>query len=329
MTNNQGLFIFDQCYTRPTTMLEANFNTTLSQSYNKYLTPNVNECEKKALRANSDFFLINDISSIGAVKYTNCYLPKPNTSGTSSLGGANSLLNKAIELFNSTFGTSPHSKQTDPIDPCNNLLYNSGPNNPNKCFKYITDNKVYAPKKYYAYYKKPIINENNLARASRLPDPQFYKNKIAGLKSYEPLLKIDHANNQYNGPLVFTFNRYICNPTSTNESALNIQIRNLKDRYSDLFASLDNISTDISSIHYLNSFDEETIISINVRIKERNKELNSLLGLGGANNGRLSDTTFLTQFKIIENSILLLIIISAVFVYNKTRTIKIPIIPKN
>ena len=30
--------------------------------------------------------------------------------------------------------------------------------------------------------------------------------------------------------------------------------------------------------------------------------LNSLLGFGGANNGRLGDTTFLTQFKIVENS---------------------------
>jgi hypothetical protein len=46
------------------------------------------------------------------------------------------------------------------------------------------------------------------------------------------------------------------------------------------------------------------------------------LGSGGANNGRLSDNVFLTQFKIIENSILLLIIIIACFMYYKTRNIK-------
>ena len=63
--------------------------------------------------------------------------------------------------------------------------------------------------------------------------------------------------------------------------------------------------------------DDETIIALNVRISNRTKELNNLLGYGGANNGRLDDTTFLTQFKIVENSILLLIIITAVFFYTK------------
>ena len=56
MTNNQDLFMFDQCYEKPSTMLEASFNATLLNSYNKYLTTSVNECEIKALRANSDFF---------------------------------------------------------------------------------------------------------------------------------------------------------------------------------------------------------------------------------------------------------------------------------
>ena len=128
---------------------------------------------------------------------------------------------------------------------------------------------------------------------------------------------------------MYRFNEYICNPTSTNDAALNIEIVNLKDKYIALFDSLDNISADISSINYLNSFDDETLISLNVRINERTKELNSLLGFGGANNGRLSDTTFLTQFKIIESSVLLLIIISALFFYNKMRKVKLPIIPKN
>ena len=48
MSSNQELFIFDQCYTRPAAILEANFNATLINSYNKYLTPNAYECEKKA-----------------------------------------------------------------------------------------------------------------------------------------------------------------------------------------------------------------------------------------------------------------------------------------
>jgi len=320
MSSNQELFIFDQCYTRPAVIIEASFNANLINSYNKYLTPNAYECEKKALRNNSDFFLINDVSSIGSANYTNCYLPKSTNTG---------IISSALALFNRTFGDPPHNKQIEPIASSSNFLYNSGANNPNKCFKYTVDNKVYAPKKYYAYYKKPIINESNIARATNLPKPQFYKNKIPELKSYEELIKIDRTSYTANGPLVYRFNEYICSPTSTNDAALNIQIVNLKDKYIALFDNLDNISADISSINYLNSFDDETLISLNVRINERTKELNSLLGFGGANNGRLSDTTLLTQFKIVESSILLLIIISALFFYNKMRKVKLPIIPKN
>jgi len=320
MSSDQGLFIFDDCYARPAAILEADFNATLVNSYNKYLTPNAYECEKKALRNNSDFFLINDVSSIGSANYTNCYLPKSTNTG---------IISSALALFNRTFGDPPHNKRHQAIDSSSNFLYNSGANNPDRCFKYTVDNKVYAPKRYYAYYKKPIINESNIARATNLPKPQFYKNKIPELKSYEELIKIDRSSYTVNGPLVYRFNEYICNPTSTNDAALNIEIVNLKDKYIALFDSLDNISADISSINYLNSFDDETLISLNVRINERTKELNSLLGFGGANNGRLSDTTFLTQFKIIESSVLLLIIISALFFYNKMRKVKLPIIPKN
>jgi hypothetical protein len=322
MSANQKLFMFDHCYSRPGTMLEASFNATLLKSYNKYLTPNVNECEKKALRNNSDFFLINDVSSIGARTYTNCYLPKSNSSGSSVIG-ANSVINRALVLFNTTFGNAPYTKQSnDTIDLCSNFLYNSGPNNPNKCFEYTVDNKVYAPRRYYAYYKKPIINVNNIDIATRLQNPQVYKNEIAKLKGYETLIKIDHTNYTANGPLVYAFNQYICDPIQSKERALDAQIKVLRDKYEYLFTSLDTISADISSINYLNSFDNETIISLNVRIKERTKELNSLLGFGGANNGRLSDTTFLTQFKIVESSILLLIIITVLFLYNKMKKIK-------
>ena len=81
MSSDQGLFIFDDCYARPASIIEADFNATLVNSYNKYLTPNAYECEKKALRNNSDFFLINDVSSIGSANYTNCYLPKSTNTG--------------------------------------------------------------------------------------------------------------------------------------------------------------------------------------------------------------------------------------------------------
>ena len=320
MNNNQELFMFDQCYARPNIMTEASFNTTLLNSYNKYLTPSVRDCEIKALRNNSEFFLINDVSSIGTNNYTNCYIPKPDYTGSSSVIGDNSIIAKALNLFNTTF--SPHTKHPLPFDNCSNLLYNSGTNNSNKCFKYVVDNKIYAPKNYYAYYKKPIISSVN--RDIVIPNPQIYKDKIAELKNYEVLLKIDNVNfsENGNGNLANAFKNFICKPTLFNDRALDAQIIILKGKYESLFLELDRISKDISSINYLNSFDDETIIALNVRIKDRNKELTNLLGFGGANNGRLKDTTLLTQFKIVENSILLLIIITALFLYNKMKKIK-------
>jgi len=324
MSTNQELFMFDDCYTRPTSILEASFNATLINSYNKFLTPNAYECEKKALRNNSDFFIINDISLIGSAKYTNCYLPKSTNNG---------IISNALNIFDSTFGDPPYTKRpaTEVIDSCSNFLYNSGANNPNKCFRYTVDNKVYAPKKYYAYYKKPLFNRTNITRATDLPNPQVYKDKIPLLKNYEALIKFDSTRYTAtgNGPLVFSFERYICNPEETNSALLDADIRSLKLKYSNLYNDLHSISTDISYITYLNGFDDETLISLNVEIKKKTKELNSLLSLGGANNGRLSDTTFLTQFKIVESSVLLLIIISALFFYNKMIKVKLPIIPKN
>jgi len=314
MNNYQGLFIFDECYARPSTILEPSFNAILSNSYNKYLASSVNDCETQALRNNSEFFLINDISSIGNTNYTNCYIPKSSSSGSSVIGD-NSVIARALNLFNSTF--SPYIKQTGNRDSCNNLLYNSGANSPDKCFTYLVDNKVYPSRKYYAYYKKPIINENNLN--INIQNPQIYKNDIPNLKAYENLLIIDNINFRNNGPLADSFKRYICNPSTANERYLDENIIKLKQHYESFFNSLDTISSDISSINYLNSFDDETIISINARINTRTKELNNLLGFGGANNGRLNDTTFLTQFKIVENTILLLVIISVLFFYNKMR----------
>lgn len=314
--NNQELFMFDDCYLKPAATTELSFNSTLFNSYKKYRTTSVRNCEIQALRNNSDFFLVNDISlGPSNIKYTNCYIPKQDSAQPSVIGD-NSIIEKAFNLFNTTF--NPFTKQTSTIDTCNNLLYNNAfAVGDQKCFKYSVDKKIYAPKQYYAYYKKPILNESN--RNIIIQDPALYKNYIVPLKAYEGLIMIDTVNFANNGALATSFRDYICNPSRSNEIYLDTQIIKLKQFYESLFNRLDDISRDISSINYLNKFDTETIIALNVRIKDRNKELNNLLGFGGANNGRLDDTTFLTQFKIVENIILILIIISALFLYNKMR----------
>ena len=187
------------------------------------------------------------------------------------------------------------------------------------CFKYSVDNQIYTHKDYYAYYTKPILNENNISLMSSIDSPDFYKSDLVQLKSYEELLKIDNVKFQDSGPLTNAFKNFICNPNSTNERLLDTQIYALNLKYENLYNSLDTITKDLSSISYLNSFDDETIRGLNLNINIKSKELSSLLSSGGANNGRLDDTTLLTQFKIVENSILLLLIIGAVFYFTKNK----------
>ena len=304
---NNDIYSFDKCYQLPTVSTDVSLN----EKYYKRSVRSVKECEAIALKNDNDFFLINDISNSLNSTYTNCYTPRiESKSGT---------IEKSLRFFKELFFKNDLSTtQKEPIDICDNLLYNEKTTD-QKCFKYSVDDKVYAPKKYFAYYGKPILNENNIKMLNALQKPNDYKGKLDGLKSYESLIKLDPAFIT-NGPLTTTFKNFICDPTIRNERALDTQISNLKEKYDNLYTSLSNISKDLSNLSYLNSFDDDTIKSFNGRINTKNIELNSLLGSGGANNGRLDDTTFLTQFKIVENSILILIIISAIFIYSKRQT---------
>ena len=306
---NNDIYSFDKCY-----QLQVFSNdVSLNEKYSKRSVRSVKECEAIAFKNDNDFFLVNDISNSLNTTYTNCYTPKIE----SKSGTIEKSWNFFKELF---FSNETSTTQKEPIDICDNLLYNEKKTDENKkCFKYSLDDKVYAPKKYFAYYGKPVLNEKNIAMLKNIPNPSTYKRQLDGLKSYEDLIKLDPAFIT-NGPLTTTFKNFICDPTIRNERALDEQILNLKGKYDNLYTSLSDISRDLSNLSYLNSFDDDTIKSFNGRINTRNIELNSLLGSGGANNGRLDDTTFLTQFKIVENSILILIVISAIFIYSKKQT---------
>ena len=306
---NNDIYSFDKCYE----LQETSNDVSLNEKYYKRSVRSVKECEAIALKNDNDFFLINDISNSLNSTYTNCYTPR--------IESKNSTIEKSWDFFKELFFKNELSTtQNGNIDICDNLLYNEGKTD-QKCFKYSVDDKVYAPKKYFAYYGKPIINENNINMLNNLQKPDVYKNKekLSELKSYESLIKLDPAFIN-NGDLTSSFKNFICDPTIRYERELDEQILNLKGKYDNLYTSLSNISKDLSNLSYLNSFDDDTIKSFNGRINTKNIELNSLLGSGGANNGRLDDTTFLTQFKIVENSILILIIISAIFIYSKRQT---------
>ena len=329
MSANNYYYTYDDCYIKQitTTFTDASFDDYLARNYYHYTVARVKDCENKALRNNSEFFLINDISTSLNNIYTNCYIPKlDNNNNDTSIFGNNTVIQRARDLFDGLFkppNTSimSYSRQITPIpiDTCNNLMYNLNKNeNEKKCFKYSIDEGIYTPKSSYAYYTKPTFSLENIALMKTVRLPSYYT-PDSSLRNYINILKFN-SNSDY-GTLTTAFRNYICTPSRANSTSLDDELNLLKQNYTDLYVKLGEIKRDLSSIIYLNSFDDETLRSLNVHIINKSRELNSLLTSGGANNGRLDDTTLLTYFKIVENSILLLLIICFIFYFTKKKAI--------
>ena len=314
--NVNNFFSNDGCYSKQTSYSDVSFQTNLRDNFYQTSVSSVKDCEIQSLRNNSEFFLINDINNTLNNITTNCYIPRINNTN-SSLYGDNSIIDRSKQLFDSLLLTN----RQPVIDSCDNLLFNNNSTN-KKCFKYSVDGQIYTPANYYAHYKRPILNDANISLLKTLDSPESYKNDalLTSLKSYEDLLKIDYVNFQTSsGPLTNAFHAFICDPNSDKERELDTQIVNLKRKYTALYYNLDKITYDLSAISYLNKFDDDTIRAINFNIANKSKELSNFLSSAGANNGRLDDTTLLTQFKIVENSILLLLIISIIFYFTKIK----------
>ena len=327
MSANNYYYTYDDCYIKQTTttFTDACFNDYLARNYYHYTVARVKDCENKALRNNSEFFLINDISTSLNNIYTNCYIPKlDNNNNDTSIFGNNTVIQRARDLFDGLFKPPEmpsYNIQTENIDTCNNLMYNlNKTENERKCFKYSIDEGIYTPKSRYAYYRKPTFSLENIALMKTVNHPSYYTNPdvLDPLRNYINILRFNPSNY---GDLTIAFRNYICYNSRESNDALTNQLDLLKQNYTGLYEKLDEIKSDLSSIIYLNSFDDETLRSLNVNIVNKSRELNSLLTSGGANNGRLDDTTLLTYFKIVENSILLLLIICFIFYFTKKKAI--------
>jgi hypothetical protein len=318
---NTNFYDFDGCYSKP---VASTFDASLNSQFYNSQVPSVAECQAEAIRKNAAFFLMNDIASTSntSANNSNCYVPKSLSPNLGSSLNENTM----VQLFSSLFGSTAKISVSD---TCNNMLFRRTPLSPpdsQKCFKYTLDGQVYAPKNKYAYYIKPIISDANLRLSTSIQTrpTSYYTNsaKLTQLASYKDLLYIDENNIQASGPLYRTFKNFVCNPTQENERLFDVQLAILKSKYSNLIGNLDTITVDLSNINFLKTSDNNTIRALNARIATKKQELNNLLGSGGANNGRLNDNVFLTQFKILENGILLLIMIVACFMYYKTRNLK-------
>ena len=321
--SNVNFYDFEGCYSKP---VAPTFDASLNAQFYDSQVLTVAECQAEAMRKNAPFFLMNDISYTSTTtsinNNSNCYVPKSLTTNLGSIVSENTI----TQLFSSLFGSSTKISVND---TCNNMLFRRTPITPvasQKCFKYTLDEQVYAPRNKFAYYIKPIISDANLRLATSIQTrpTSYYNNpaKLNELASYKDLLYINETNIQTSGPVYNTFKKFVCDPTQENERLFDIQLASLKSKYSNLISHLDNITIDLSNINYLKTGDNNTIRALNARIASKKQDLSNLLGSGGANNGRLSDNVFLTQFKIIENSILLLIIILSCVMYYKTRNIK-------
>ena len=309
--SNNNFFNIDGCYEKlpETTFSSVNFQNILTDNFYTSQVSSVKDCEIQSLRNNTDFFLVNDISNTLNRITTTCYIPKM-VNTNNSIFGSNSSISMSKQLFDSLRLTN---KQTN-YDICNNLLFNTNRTETNKkCFKYTLDDQVYTPSKFYAYYTKPIMNQDNMDLLNSVSSYEYYNSKLPDLRSYQNLLDINW------GPLVISFINYISNPNSDNTSELDHQINQVNIKTTNLDNAINDITRDLSSISYLNSFDDETLRSLNLNIANKSRELKSLFGSGGANNGRLDDRTLLTQFKIVENSILLLLIVCVIFYFIKKK----------
>jgi hypothetical protein len=307
-------FEFDNCYSalseNQNFSNDTQFKNFLESSFNIYDIDKARECESLAIMKKSQFYLLSDLCNNTLT--TNCYIPRIESSNKFSdnidtlIKPFNDLLDKLFGSETNRFANSVGVEISNNFDIVNN----------EKCLKYTIDNMIYAPKNIFALYKSATLNPaiSNLM----VQNYDYYQNKFNNLPEYEQFLKLPLDNNA-GGTLGEAFKEYICSPTKNTEANYDYYIAQLKEKYSVYFNELDNISKDLSNLAILTKQDNIFLQNIEKLIKDKNMQLVSLLGTGGANNGRLEDTNYLKNVKITEVSILILVILITVFIYNKNK----------
>ena len=185
----------------------------------------------------------------------------------------------------------------------------------NNCFK-ITDisNLFLAKEGNLVLYKTDTINEDAIVqKLEQVKSYQHYKEKLDSDFNRE-FFEADLDS------LYDSFERYICKPIERNfRRQFDEKMIDLKEKYDIMFFELDSISSDISTIHFLTKNDTIILKNIQEKIKAKQIQLENILGLDGAGNGKLNDTNFMKNLKLSETLILLLIIVSLIFIYSKKK----------
>ena len=197
------------------------------------------------------FFFISDISRALTNRniYTNCYIPKIANTNQPLLDVEEERLNIFNAMFKITNNINYNFTQGTLTDQPK--LENTGTSN---CFKLTTDGQVYTKdKEYYAYYKKPILDEDNINLMTSLKSPDHYFSvDLYRDTTYDDLLRIGttvgtaETDNTNHGELVRNYIAFIVEPDNLDkENSLTASIENLRGVYNRLESKLNDIKSDL------------------------------------------------------------------------------------
>lgn len=275
---------------------------------------NLDACKKKALAENKSLFLVSNTvaNSVSKNLKYDCLIPKKEK--IYSISNIDNLLKPFNDLINDLFGNNLlfRSSETAKAIEFDSRERVTTTNNIPNCFL-IDQNGMKdtfsKPGRYVIYKTELIENSEKTDKLRGTKSYDFYKNDFN---------QISQRSEGILNNFELMFNKKICNAISSiSNSNLNDSILKLKQHYDDYFTSLDNISTDISNISILTKYDTLYLEKLQRDIDAKKKQLTSLIGFDGANNGKLSDTKFLKNLKISENILLSFVLIFIIYAYRK------------
>lgn len=310
---------------------DTSLNNYIEDNYYSYLLPinneTVNDCRTKAIENNKDYFLLRDISSNQGYNdnvdkfQTFCLIPKYDSKcDMSNLGQflepindkVKELINEDSQMPNSNIYEISETSFNDLNVERNDAIYKD-----NNCFKIKDISNLFLAKEgnLVLYKTDTILDDNDIIRQQldQVKSYQYYKENLDSNFNRE-FFKADLDS------LYDSFERYICKPIERNfRRQFDEKMIDLKEKYDKMFFELDSISRDISTIHFLTKNDTIILKNIQEQIKEKQIQLEHILGLDGAGNGKLNDTNFMKNLKLSETLILFLIIVSLIFIYSKKK----------
>ena len=318
-------------YKSDTSLDDTSLNNYIEDNYYSYLLPinneTVNECRTKAIEINKDYFLLSDISSNQGYNdnvdkfQTSCLIPRYDSKcDMSNLDEFLEPINDKVKELINKDSQMPNSDIYEISETSFNALKVHRKDSiftGNNCFKIKDISNLFLAKEgnLVLYKTDTILDDNDIIRQEldQVKSYQYYNEKLQNdfnKEDFEEDLNM----------LKNSFTNYICNPRASNfREQFDQKMINLKDNYDSMFSILDSISRDISTIHFLTKNDTIILKNIQEKIKAKQIQLENILGLDGAGNGKLNDTNFMKNLKLSETLILFLIIVSLIFIYSKKK----------